>query len=251
MLYEIIFSPTGGTSNVSRKLSAAWDGEKKEIDLFRRDYENKLPELTDCDVCIISAPVYSGRIPSAAAERLKLIKGCGAKAVAVTVYGNCKIGDAMAEMEDILDGCGFRVIAGISAVAEHSLIRSIAAKRPDAADAEALENFGRQITAKINSGDLSKPVLPGNRPYKPYGHGLHPYVRSGCINCGICARECPADAISFGGNWVTDPEKCISCMHCVRFCPQSYRILDPKQLEALSERLAPIAAERQEDRLYI
>ena len=252
MLYTIMFSPTGGTSKAARRLAEGFSMPQKEVDLFHKGYERRIPELSPEDICIVAAPVYSGRIPAIEAERIRLIQGNGAKAVALAVYGNCKPGDAILELGDLLKDCGFKLIAGIEAIAEHSLIRKFAAGRPDAEDVKLLKNFAAEIENKIIVGDMSEPVLPGNRPYKiPNKSTLHPFVLNGCINCGICARECPAAAISFSGNWVADTDKCISCMHCIRFCPKSYRILDETALKALEERLAPIAAVRKENKLYI
>jgi uncharacterized protein len=41
---------------------------------------------------------------------------------------------------------------------------------------------------------------------------------SKCTNCGICPRECPADAISLNPVRI-DPEKCIGCGLCIGICP--------------------------------
>jgi len=41
-----------------------------------------------------------------------------------------------------------------------------------------------------------------------------------CIKCGVCADECPADAISeIDGEWVVDMHRCIDCGACVEVCP--------------------------------
>lgn len=41
-----------------------------------------------------------------------------------------------------------------------------------------------------------------------------------CISCGVCATQCPTDAITEGdGKYVIDPEKCISCGLCAGVCP--------------------------------
>lgn len=251
MLYEIMFSPTGGSSKVTRRLADAWDCDKKEIDIFRRDYMNKLPELSSEELCLISAPVFSGRIPSIAAERLALLKGNGAKAVIIAVFGNRAVDDALVEMEDILTEAGFNICAGIEAVAEHSLGREFGAGRPDREDAQCLTDFGRKIIGKLSTGDFSKPQLPGSRPYKSPGSGPVPMVEAGCISCGICARECPAEAISFGGNWVADKDKCISCMHCIRFCPKSYRKIAADVQQTLNKKLGAACGGRKENKLYI
>ena len=67
-IFEIIFSPTGGT--------------QKCADIF--------------------AAAFGGRIPEAAASRLKLIQGNGEKAILIAVYGNREFDDCLVELQDIL-----------------------------------------------------------------------------------------------------------------------------------------------------
>ncbi|MGI5976406.1 MAG: 4Fe-4S dicluster domain-containing protein [Candidatus Limivicinus sp.] len=251
MLYEIYFSPTGGTEKVSEKLSAAWSCEKTRIDLLKNDYSRYIPELSGEDVCIFSLPVFGGRIPRTAAERLRHFRGSSAAAVITAVFGNRAVDDALAETEDILSDCGFRIVAGIEAAAEHSLAPEYGTGRPDEDDGACLINFGRQIAAKLARGDFSRPALPGNRPYREIKSGPLPQVSGPCANCGICARECPAGAIMFASPWTADLQKCISCMHCVKICPENARSADRETLKKLSEHLRPVCTERKPNRLYI
>lgn len=44
-----------------------------------------------------------------------------------------------------------------------------------------------------------------------------------CILCSICARRCPADAITVertSGKWELDAFRCIICGECVAACPK-------------------------------
>lgn len=54
------------------------------------------------------------------------------------------------------------------------------------------------------------------------GRGTRHFVlRDSCIGCGICAEQCPADAIAVGGGkaqWVKD--KCYYCLRCINNCPE-------------------------------
>jgi uncharacterized protein (DUF362 family) len=43
--------------------------------------------------------------------------------------------------------------------------------------------------------------------------------RSKCIKCCICAKHCPAKAISMKPYPVVDPKKCIRCFCCIEVCP--------------------------------
>lgn len=42
-----------------------------------------------------------------------------------------------------------------------------------------------------------------------------------CIACGICAENCPEEAISEGDEaYVINPDLCADCGTCVEECPQ-------------------------------
>lgn len=47
-----------------------------------------------------------------------------------------------------------------------------------------------------------------------------PYVRDGCIACGVCVTWCPADAITLGRVASIDTETCIGCGECIAVCPE-------------------------------
>ena len=41
-----------------------------------------------------------------------------------------------------------------------------------------------------------------------------------CDQCGVCADNCPEDAIQLQkGAYIVDPETCTGCMICVEVCP--------------------------------
>ena len=71
-----------------------------------------------------------------AVRRLKALNGQGARAVLACVYGNRAYEDTLVEREDAARETGFRVIAAMAAVAEHSIARQFASGRPDEQDAQ-------------------------------------------------------------------------------------------------------------------
>ena len=90
------------------------------------------------DLAVIAVPSYAGRVPAVAVQRLAAVKGNGARAVLVCVYGNRAYEDTLVELADTAKEAGFRVMAAVSAIAEHSIARQFAAGRPDAEDAQRL-----------------------------------------------------------------------------------------------------------------
>ena len=48
-----------------------------------------------------------------------------------------------------------------------------------------------------------------------------PYeITDDCVSCGVCADECPADAIKEGDDkYVIDQEACTDCGTCADACP--------------------------------
>jgi hypothetical protein len=73
-------------------------------------------------------PVYGGRVPEVALERLRALKGNGGPAIAVVVYGNRAYEDALLELHTELTANGYKVIAAAAFIAEHSIVRSISGK---------------------------------------------------------------------------------------------------------------------------
>ena len=216
--YQIVFSPTGGTERVTKAITQNWP-QVDTIDL-------SAPDTKYTDICfesdslaVIAMPSFGGVAPQLALDRLAIIKGNGAKCVIAAVYGNRAYEDTLVQMEDYAQNAGFQVIAAISAVAEHSIIHEYAAGRPDLDDCKELSEFGDRILEKANSNQLSKPLIPGNRPYKKAGTGMLPKADSNCTSCGMCVQKCPAGAISADTPRATDKGKCISCMRCVSICP--------------------------------
>lgn len=247
-LYEITFSPTGGTQQCADLIAGGWEQKPVKLNLLK---PISATVFEPDDICLVAMPVFTGRIPSTAAQRLSMLQGNGAKAVLIAVYGNRLVEDALVEMEDILKAQGFCVAAGVEAVAEHSILRQFASGRPDTLDAAELTAFATRIRRKLDEGNWECPNLPGNRPYREAGPGLKPFANERCTECGLCATECPAEAISATNLHTEDPSKCISCMRCIAVCPEHARQNDPAKLNALAQRLAPVCTQRRKNQLYL
>ena len=275
MLYHMYFSPTGGTRKTGAVLTEAlWNALREaqgysaelqdeavaEVDLLQKG--SKLPILGQKDLCVISVPAFGGRVPEAALEKLRSCQGEGALAVLMAVYGNRAIDDTLLELKDTLDGQGFVCLAAVEAVAEHSLVRTFGAGRPDEQDRKELEGFAKEICKRILAWNTLEEAekkqkkddlctVPGNRPYKEYTPApMSPVIGKACVKCGRCQANCPADAISSADYSLVDPAKCFSCMHCVAVCPVGARSNDPEKMKALEERLRDRCSGRKENILY-
>lgn len=232
------FSPTGGTRKVADAIAAGLNTPVVEMDLTK---EVSSTTLGENDGLMAVLPVFAGRVPQISLERLSALKGNGQKAVAVVVYGNREFDDALLETKDALEAGGFRVIAAAAFIAEHSIVRSIAAGRPDAEDEALCRQFAADVMAKAD--DAAPVQVPGNTPYKELKpSAFHPAANEDCVKCGVCAQHCPVGAIP-----LDDPSKalndlCINCMRCVEACPQQCRALPDAFLNMITQMLNQNAA---------
>ena len=251
-VFEIVFSPTGGTEKVSGLVAGALDGNTVAVDLTDSGQDFRAVSMTKDDVAVISVPSYAGRVPAVVVDRLGMVRGNGARAVLVCVYGNRAFEDTLVELEDVAKSAGFRVVAAVSAIAEHSIARQFAAGRPDPQDAAQLAEFAQRIRQKLLDGDTSEPSIPGNRPYKQAGgHSMVPQVTEECVSCGACAAACPVRAIDKDDPKQVNGEACISCMRCVAVCPRGARKPNPAALSTVTKMLSRVCVERRECELFI
>ena len=251
-LCEITFSPTGGTQKAADLLTKALGDNSVAVDLTDSSLDFSAVICAPEDVAVIAVPSYGGRVPGPAVQRLSTIQGCGARAILMCVYGNRAYEDTLVELEDTAKQAGFRVIAAVAAIAEHSIAHRYAAGRPDAEDAKQLCGFAEKIREKLSSGDCTEPHIPGNRPYKKAGgSGLVPKPTRDCNNCGLCAQKCRVQAIDPQDPKHTDKDTCISCMRCVAVCPKAARKVGAVMLAAVDVALKKVCSDRKEGELYL
>ena len=232
------FSPTGGTKKVADAIAVGLNTPVEDVDLTK---EIAVPKLAGNDALMAVLPVYAGRVPQISLERLSALKGNGQKAVAVVVYGNREYDDALLETKDALEANGFLVVAAAAFIAEHSIVRSIAAGRPDAGDEALCRQFAAAVMAKTD--DAAPVQVPGNTPYKALKpSAFHPAAKENCVKCGACAEQCPVGAIPLDDPSQTNHDLCINCMRCVEACPVSSRALPDGFLTMITQMLNQNAA---------
>ncbi len=244
------FSPTGNTVKVARAVAEGSGCSVREVDLSAP----VSPETLGANEILLAVmPVFGGRVPAVALERLSALKGNGQPAVAVAVYGNRAFDNALLELKDALESNGFQVVAAGAFVAEHSIVRSIAAGRPDVHDLEIARSFGAGVMKKLAGGDMTSVQVPGDPSYreKTGSDSPHPAAGDACVSCGTCAKSCPVGAIPLETPAKTDGSKCINCMRCVSVCPTNARSLPEAMLAAVEGMLKQVASDPKQPELFL
>lgn len=244
-LKAVYFSATGTTRRIAETLLHCL---AEELSLPAAVYDFTLPAARGnhpafgpgC-LAIVAVPVYAGRVPNVLLPWLRELRGEGALAVPVVLYGNRNPDDGLMELATLLESQGFALLGAASFVGEHAFSRVLGAGRPDASDLALARLFARRIASKLRKyPELSLPGLSirGYWPLRPYytprdraGNPVNilkvkPRVNEAlCRRCGTCAAVCPMGSV--------DPEDvthytgiCIKCGACEKACPAGARYFD-------------------------
>jgi ferredoxin len=238
---SIYFSPTGTTKRILSTIETNTTLQPApQIDLTLLHQRSAFTGQVEGDLILIGAPVYGGSPPWPMLEPLNKLEGDGGWAVPVAVYGNRSPDTCVEELAKILRNRGFKILAGASFVAEHSIIASnykIAYGRPDNTDMEIIADFGKKIKEKLISNpspihlpDKLKNIITNelvdsfpedyhHRVIEPLNHLLkRDFTERDCSLCYLCERVCPTDALNIESQEINEI-LCIWCAACVRICP--------------------------------
>jgi len=168
---------------------------------------------------------------------LNTIKGNNGLAIAIVLYGNRNYDDALIELKDILEEDGFNVVAAGAFIGEHSFSKILAKDRPDYLDLEKAKDFSKEISKKIESKEVLKPIIvKGNKPYRNYykpkdKYGnlvdirkVAPKTNDNCTDCKLCAEVCPMGSIDYNNVKILNGI-CIKCGACIKNCPVEANIM--------------------------
>ncbi|MBK5245990.1 MAG: EFR1 family ferrodoxin [Peptostreptococcaceae bacterium] len=266
----LYFSGTGTTRKVVLYLVESLTAKIEEpverinIDFSLPEARIQSPCFTEKDLVIVGIPVYAGRVPNILLKYLNSVKGNGAQAVAVVLYGNRNFDDSLIELTDILSNNSFKVVAAGAFIGEHSFSKILAQGRPDKDDMKEVENFARDIYGKINRSTYFHELLvSGQKPYRNYYQPkdrldnsfdfrvISPHTKKDvCIDCKNCAEICPVGSISYDDTSVMNGI-CIKCCACIKGCPVEAKYFDNENYKKHQHDLEKIYTERLEPETFI
>lgn len=244
-VWAAYFSATGTTKKiaetVAREIAREMKIECETFDFTPPKAREGAPVFGARDIVVFGTPVYAGRVPNVLLKYLETVKGNGALAVPVVVFGNRDFDDALIELRDILQGNGFVPIAAAAFVGEHSFSDVLAKGRPDGEDMKKARDFVQGVTKKIHAqgGEKGGALAVDGTPY-PYRGYYQPRDRAGnaidirrvkpltsgaCDNCRLCAEICPMGCIDYE-NVREYTGICIKCGACVKRCPRGAKYYD-------------------------
>lgn len=254
-IYAVYFSPTGTTRTVVTYLAKGIADKLKSAveywDFTLPEQRGQVPEPGISDLFILGLPVYAGRLPNLMLKYLFSLRGRGAIAIPVVLFGNRSYGNALIELRDLLEETGFNTLAAAAFVGQHSFSGQLAKGRPDAADLALADRFVKTILERIETiqeGDSCTPVnVPGRGVpdyggyYQPLGEEgkpvailkVKPITTADCIHCKRCVAVCPLGSIDLDDvSRITGI--CIKCNACIKACPvHAKRLTDPAYLSHL------------------
>lgn len=263
------FSPTGTTAKVVAAV-AGRIGEALQIPAEVFDFTPRAarenPKTFESDnIVVFGMPVIAGRIPNLLLGYLDTVKGNGALAVPVVLFGNRAYDDALIELREILSRNGFRTVAAAAFVGEHSFSNVLAKGRPDGKDIAVARDFADKIAEKIAAGvDRIETVdVGGQLPLRPY---YQPRDRAGnpidirkvkprtdmslCVDCKLCAELCPLGSINY--DRVEEvPGTCMKCCACIKRCPAGAKYFDAPNFLYHKLELVQTYTERNEPELFL
>ena len=241
------FSATGTTKKVvttlAKSLAEGLGAEYKEFTFDAPAVRKEEKSFTADDLVVMGVPVYAGRVPNLIMPFIRdLVKGNGALAVPVVLYGNRNFDDGLMELRNLLRDNGFHPIGGAAVVGEHSFSTILGAGRPDADDMALVAKLGQGVLEKVRTMTEAPaeavevegcdPIRPYYTPRDRHGEPIKDFLKAKpvtdpdkCVHCGLCARICPMGSIN-PENVSEVLGKCIKCCACVKRCPTGAKYFD-------------------------
>lgn len=275
-VHTLFFSPTGTTAVITKYMGEMlahalhnYYGQRPSYHVWDFTLPDKRMQnlgFTRGDIVVVGLPVYAGRVPNLLLPFLNSIRGNGATAIPVVLFGNRHFDDALIELHDILAQNQFHIIAAAAFVGQHSFSDTLAKGRPDKDDMVLAKQFVHQVVEKLKNITYPVPSLsiPGRgegervyyQPKDVQGNRIDirkvkPVTGEKCNRCGICASVCPMGGIDQEVPSLV-PGVCIKCCACIKKCPLHAKYFsDPGFLYHVHDLETTLQSKRGEVNLFV
>jgi ferredoxin len=153
-------------------------------------------------------------------------------------------------------------VAGAAFIGQHTFTKNVGTGRPDANDIAMAKEYGKKVAEFINGSTSGKLNVKGNYPFVANGinvanpGGAVAYARivtlESCTRCGLCAENCPWEAIDSENYEVIDYSKCQRCLRCIKVCPVDAKIIRNEEFfSVVSKFEAKFNSPRKEPELFL
>lgn len=236
----VYFSPCGTTLKTLNLIAQGMGCTAVEhIDMSKPEERRRKHEFCSDDVVLYGTST-GALLFAPNKEIFASLQGNGALFVGVTLFGGGYYGVTLRQLQKRATRQGFRVIGLGAFIGQHSGNSEMATGRPDQHDATIASQFGRDIAAKAECSDftLHSPISTGWSSSLLYNtvvfsrlfmlgsdYELPPFMKKKeidadrCIQCHICEKNCPTEAIDLGSRQF-DLSRCVACYRCVNRCPR-------------------------------
>ena len=216
------FSGTGNSAWVARQLSRLTGDQAYDITAL-----TELPDVQGEKQMGFVFPVYAWGVPEVMAAFAKKLKKSQAFAFGVCTCGS-DAGLAMKRFASCypLDSSYSLAMPNNYIIGSDTDDEKEIHRKLDAARAE-LQRMAREISQQERVYRVHEGTLAGIKSGF-VNFGFNRFARSArsffatdaCNGCGLCARHCPASAISLREGKPAWAAQCYQCMRCINACPQ-------------------------------
>ena len=275
--FIVYCSPAGTTRLVSEIIERTLVRQQMNVELFdlaaNKSSANLFLKLKNSGgrFCLyLGTPVYACHaVPMVTEFITHLPHNIGGFVVPYVTWGGVTSGLALYEMAASLIKKGYLLVGAAKVLAVHSLMWQLDSPlgygHPDADDEKIVSEMAAAVTDQLKISQ----VVPLNlsvlayQPEKARDFMKHMSLEKAremlpkhevdlqqCSACGICEKQCPAQAIS------CDPypefsSRCILCYNCMRLCPEKAIHADFSMMESFIRSKAEQSTEQPLSQVFI
>ncbi len=216
------FSGTGNSAWAARQLGRLTQDEVYDITTL-----SQLPDTQQAKQIGFVFPVYAWGVPEVMADFAKKLTKTQVFAFGVcTCGGNAGLAMKYFSKYYPLDSSYSLImpnnyIVGSDTDDEKEILAKISAAR------KSLEQISREILERKRVYRVCQGGLAGiksgfvNTGFNKFARSAKSFFATdSCNGCGLCAKQCPAHAISLQNSQPVWKAQCYQCMRCINTCPQ-------------------------------